>query len=306
MSISRCALCPRLCRVSRKTATPSNGICGMPSAPVLARAALHFGEEPCISGTSGSGTVFFSGCSLRCCFCQNHRISHENYGEAVTVERLAAIFRELEEQGAHNINLVNPTHYAVAIRQALSLYRPRVPVVYNSSGYERVETLRALDGLIDVYLPDLKYVSSALSAALSGAADYFSRASAAILEMARQTGPMTLDNAGLAQRGTMVRHLVLPAHTHDSLAVLDWLAAHKEEVWVSLLFQYTPVVPCPDHPELNRTLTARECAKVWNAMVERGITEGYVQDRKSAGAQYIPSFDLTGVKERAAFCPKKE
>lgn len=298
MSISACALCPRLCRVPREKDRPSGGFCGMPANPVIARAALHFGEEPCISGTAGSGTVFFSGCSLRCRFCQNHPISHDNFGQPVSIERLAAIFRELEEQGAHNINLVNPTHFAAAIRKALLLYRPNVPVVYNSSGYERVETLRSLEGLVDVYLPDLKYVSAELASALSGAPDYFPRAAAAILEMARQTGPMTLDENGLAVRGTMVRHLVLPAHTRESIAVLDWLTAHKDAVWVSLLFQYTPVLPCPDHPELNRPLTARECDKVWNAMLERGITDGYVQDRQSSGTQYIPSFDLTGVREK--------
>ena len=156
MAIPRCSLCPRSCRVPRADTLPSAGVCGMPALPVLARAALHVGEEPCISGVRGSGAVFFSGCSLGCVFCQNHPISHKRFGETVSVRRLAEIFRELEAQGAHNINLVNPTHYAAAIRQALRLYRPAVPVVYNSSGYERVETLRALEGLVDVYLPDLK------------------------------------------------------------------------------------------------------------------------------------------------------
>lgn len=296
MAIPRCSLCPRSCRVPRADDAPSAGVCGMPAMPVVARAALHVGEEPCISGTRGSGTVFFSGCSLGCVFCQNHPISHERFGETVSIRRLAEIFWELEAQGAHNINLVNPTHYAAAIRQALRLYRPAIPVVYNSSGYERVETLRALEGLVDIYLPDLKYVHEEPAAAFSGASDYFSRAAAAILEMARQTGPMVLNAQGVAVKGTMVRHLVLPGYTRESLAVLDWLARHKEAVWVSLLFQYTPVLPMEAYPSLNRTLTARERRKVWDYMLERGITDGYVQERGCSGTAYIPAFDLTGVK----------
>lgn len=201
MAIPRCSLCPRSCRVPRADDAPSAGVCGMPAMPVVARAALHVGEEPCISGTRGSGTVFFSGCSLGCVFCQNHPISHERFGETVSIRRLAEIFWELEAQGAHNINLVNPTHYAAAIRQALRLYRPAIPVVYNSSGYERVETLRALEGLVDIYLPDLKYVHEEPAAAFSGASDYFSRAAAAILEMARQTGPMVLNAQGGGGKG---------------------------------------------------------------------------------------------------------
>ena len=296
MAIPRCSLCPRSCRVPRADDAPSAGVCGMPAMPVVARAALHVGEEPCISGTRGSGTVFFSGCSLGCVFCQNHPISHERFGETVSIRRLAEIFWELEAQGAHNINLVNPTHYAAAIRQALRLYRPAIPVVYNSSGYERVETLRALEGLVDIYLPDLKYVHEEPAAAFSGASDYFSRAAAAILEMARQTGPMVLNAQGVAVKGTMVRHLVLPGYTRESLAVLDWLAGHKVAVWVSLLFQYTPVLPMEAYPSLNRTLTARERRKVWDYMLERGITDGYVQERGCSGTAYIPAFDLTGVK----------
>ncbi len=294
MPIPRCSLCPRRCGVPRGDAA-SAGFCGMPALPVLARAALHVGEEPCISGTHGSGTVFFSGCSMRCRFCQNAPISHGQYGAAVSVERLAEIFQELEGQGAHNINLVNPTHYAAAIRQALRLYRPKIPVVYNSSGYERVETLRSLEGLIDVYLPDCKYVHSDLAASLSGTPDYFAAAGPAILEMARQTGPITLDGEGLAARGTMVRHLVLPGHTRESLAVLDWLSGLKGKIWVSLLFQYTPMGELADAPELNRRLTRRECGKVWQYLLDKGLTDGYVQQRESSGKQFIPAFDLTGV-----------
>ncbi len=289
-----CNQCPRQCG-SIRTETENDGICGMPSQPVLARAALHFGEEPCISGKNGSGTVFFSGCPLRCLFCQNASISHQKFGKPVTVERLAAIFRELEAAGAHNINLVNPTHYTHSICEALSLYKPEIPVIYNTSGYERVETIRKLEGLVDVYLPDCKYIHTDLAAAFSGAGDYFSYASSSILEMARQTGPVTLDENGLVRHGTIVRHLVLPGHTKESLAVLNWLAQHKDTLWVSLMFQYTPLGKITDYKELQRPLTRRECAKVFDYMQSLGITDGYTQSRQSVGEDMIPTFDLTGV-----------
>lgn len=294
MSINHCAICPRQCHAERSD-IEGYGYCGMPSAPMIARAALHYGEEPCISGTRGSGTVFFSGCTLRCCFCQNYVISHKNDGKRVTIERLAEIFRELETAGAHNINLVNPCHYAVSIRKALELYRPKIPIVYNSSGYERVETLKMMEGFVDVYLPDCKYVDENLSLTLSGAQDYFSVASGAILEMARQTGVAAFDQSGMMLKGTMVRHLVLPGHTRNSMEVLDWLASIKESIWVSLMFQYTPCGDVSQFKELQRRLTNRECEKVWNYMESLGIVNGYVQDRKSAGTHMIPAFDLTGV-----------
>ncbi|MBQ8683326.1 MAG: radical SAM protein [Clostridia bacterium] len=290
-----CTLCPRQCGARRTETENTTGYCGMPAQPVLARAALHYGEEPCIRGTCGSGTVFFSGCSLGCVYCQNTPISHGRQGKPVTTERLADIFRELEAAGAHNINLVNPTHYAVSVRKALKLYKPSIPVVYNTSGYERTETLHMLDGLVDVYLPDCKYVDSQLSATLSGAPEYFLYTSAAILEMARQTGPVVLDEAGMMTKGTMVRHLVLPGHTKNSLAVLDWLATIKDSVWVSLMFQYTPCGDLTGHKELQRPLTRRECEKVWQYMECLGITEGYVQELGSTGTTMIPAFDLTGV-----------
>lgn len=294
MISNRCSICPRQCNAQR-TDDAGEGFCGMPLAPVVARAALHFGEEPCISGTNGSGTVFFSGCTLKCCFCQNHSISHLNEGKVISVARLAEIFQELEMAGAHNINLVNPSHYAISICKALELYRPNIPVVYNSSGYESIETLHRLEGYVDVYLPDCKYVDSDLSQSLSCAKDYFAIASAAILEMARQTGAAVFDANGMMTKGTMVRHLVLPGHTRNSLQVLDWLATIKDQVWVSLMFQYTPCGDVSAHKELQRTLTRRECDKVWAYMDELGIINGYVQDRKSAGTFMIPAFDLTGV-----------
>ena len=296
MVIDRCMACPRRCGARRDEKTAFGGFCGMPANPRLARAALHFGEEPCISGRHGSGTVFFSGCSLSCAFCQNYEISHKQYGETVTVNRLAAIFRELEQLGAENINLVNPTHFAAAVREALLLYKPHIPVIYNTGGYERVETLRSLEGLVDVYLPDLKYVHTELSKALSGAADYFAFAAPAILEMARQTGPVVLDENGMIQRGTMVRHLVLPGHTRESMAVLDWLSQYRERFFVSLMFQYTPMRDIDGYPALSRSLTRRECDKVWAYMDSLGITDGYVQSRKSTGTDMIPDFDLTGIE----------
>lgn len=267
----------------------------MGTDPVIARAALHFGEEPCISGSNGSGTVFFSGCPLRCRFCQNDEISHRHFGKQITAERLADIFRELEDAGAHNINLVNPTHFVPSICKAVELYKPRVPIVYNSSGYERVETLRLLEGVVDVYLPDCKYVHDDIALEFSGAADYFSYASDAILEMARQTGSVTLNDDGIITKGTIVRHLVLPGHTRESMAVLDWLARYKDTLWVSLMFQYTPMGDIASYKELQRTLTARECDKMWNHMQSLGIQHGYVQSRQSSGKDSIPAFDLTGI-----------
>lgn len=288
-----CNVCPRQCRAHRTETENIHGYCGMPETPIVARAALHFGEEPCISGTQGSGTLFFSGCSMGCVFCQNESISHQRYGKGITIQRLADIFRELEQAGAHNINLVNPTHYAVSIRKALELYRPNVPVLYNSSGYERVETLKTLEGLVDVYLPDCKYVDSTLSSALSDAQDYYQYASAAIKEMVRQTGPVLLNQDGIVQKGTIVRHLVLPGHTKNSIEVLNWLAT-VQDVWVSLMFQYTPCGNLEKRKELQRPLTRRECDKVWGHLADLGLP-GYVQDRDSNGSEMIPAFDLTGV-----------
>ncbi len=290
----RCTLCPHRCGAVRDE-QHGEGRCRMPALPRIARAALHFGEEPPITAQHGSGTVFFSGCSLSCLFCQNHTISHDDFGKTIAISELAAIFRRLVDSGAENINLVNPTHYAHAIREALTLYRPPVPVVYNSSGYERVETLRSLEGLVDIYLPDYKYADDALAKELSGIDNYRETALAAIVEMRRQTGDLTVEN-GKAVRGTMVRHLVLPGHTKNSLAVLEDLKERfSSSLYVSLLFQYTPVLPL-SQKELNRTLTARECQKVFDALCDLELTNGFVQDRTSATTQMIPSFDLTGVE----------
>ena len=287
-----CAICPRRC-MARRDAQSGEGFCGLPATPVVARAGLHFWEEPCVSGARGSGAVFFSGCVLRCVYCQNHAISHENFGKPVSVERLREIFWELIGQGAHNINLVSPTPFAPAIREALAEPLP-VPVVWNTGGYERVETLRSLEGRVQVWLPDLKYVDSGLSRDLSGAADYFGAASAAIREMVRQTGDYVLED-GLLKRGVLIRHLMLPGQLENTKAVLDWVAEtfRPGQVLLSLMAQYTPQPGAEGL--LSRRVTGAEYRAALRYMENLGITDGYCQDAASARAEYTPDFDLTGV-----------
>lgn len=267
----------------------------MPEHPVIARAALHQWEEPCISGTRGSGTVFFSGCVLGCVFCQNRSISHGHFGKAVTTERLRAIFDDLIAQGAHNINLVSPTPYALAVRGALE--KPlSVPVVWNTGGYERVETLRALEGKVQIWLPDLKYADSSLAEKYSGAEDYFEQATAAVLEMYRQVGPYVMED-GLLKSGVIVRHLMLPGALENTKAVMDWVAEHFRpgEVLFSLMAQYTPQAGAEGL--LSRRVTKAEYRAALSYMDNLGITDGYRQDAASAQSKYTPSFDLTGVIE---------
>lgn len=296
MDAFSCAACPRRCGALRKPAQPSGGFCGMPAGFVVARAALHQWEEPCISGQHGSGTVFFSGCSLRCVYCQNQQISLGRYGALVTEENLLRMFDRLIEQGAHNLNLVNPTHYAPMLAKALKKYCSPVPVIYNSGGYERVEMLKALEGLVDIYLPDLKYVDSAISLRYSGAADYFDYASKAILEMSRQVGKAAFDKNGVMKKGLIVRHLILPRNTAQSIKALTWIHENLPEgTLVSLMCQYTPCGELENFPELQRRLTRREYEKVVDQMLELGLTGGYLQELSSAKEEYIPPFDLTGV-----------
>lgn len=294
MRIERCRLCPRQCG-ARRDEKSGAGACQMPALPVLARAGLHFYEEPCISGSRGSGAVFFSGCTLGCVFCQNYEISAGRYGRTVTVERLSEIFRELEAAGAHNINLVNPTHFAPAIRAALELYRPSIPIVYNTGGYERVETLRMLEGYIDVYLPDLKYCDAARAARYSGAGDYFVRASAALAEMARQTAGEIVEE-GLLKRGMIVRHLLLPQGTGDAIAVVRFVRETFPAARLSLMRQYLPLGRAADFPEIDRRVTDREYEKVLREVEALGfLSEVYVQEKESAEREFIPAFDLGGV-----------
>ena len=288
-----CSLCPRRCGALR-TGTEGGGFCGMPALPVVARAALHFWEEPCISGTRGSGTVFFSGCNLGCVFCQNGSISHGRFGRPVTIPRLREIFQELIAQGAHNINLVTPTHFAPAIREALETPLA-VPVVWNSGGYELPETLRTLEGKVQIYLPDLKYADSALAARYSGAADYFETATAAIREMFRQVGRCVWDADGVLQRGVIIRHLLLPGALENTKAVLDWIAGTfpAGSVLVSLMSQYTPQPGAEGL--LRRKVTGAESRAARAYMENLGLTAGYYQDSSSAREEYTPPFDLTGV-----------
>lgn len=296
MDAFSCAACPRRCGTLREPAQSSGGFCGMPAGFVVARAALHQWEEPCISGQHGSGTVFFSGCSLRCVYCQNQQISLGRYGALVTEENLLRMFDRLIEQGAHNLNLVNPTHYAPMLAKALKKYRSPVPVIYNSGGYERVEMLKALEGLVDIYLPDLKYVDSAVSLRYSGAADYFDYASKAILEMSRQVGKAIFDENGVMKKGLIVRHLILPRNTAQSIKAFTWIHENLPEgTLVSLMCQYTPCGELENFPELQRRLTRREYEKVVDQMLELGLTGGYLQELSSAKEEYIPPFDLTGV-----------
>lgn len=288
-----CTLCPRNCGVER-TAESGAGVCRMGTQPKIARAALHMWEEPCISGTRGSGAVFFSGCGLRCVFCQNEAISQQGEGKIVTPARLAEIFRELEAQGAHNINLVTAAHFVPAVLEALSLYRPNIPIVYNSSGYESIETLRMLFGVVDIYLPDYKYIDPNMAAMLSGARDYPEVAFAAIAEMIRQTGAPVYDENGMMQRGTLIRHLVLPGLTGDSMKILTRIRDEFPGIPVSLMGQYTPCGRALSMPGMDRKIKKKEYARVLAHMEAIGL-DGYRQELGSADGAFIPSFDETGV-----------
>ena len=289
-----CTQCPRSCGARREACVPG-GVCAMPSEPVVARAALHLWEEPSISGTQGAGTVFFSGCNLRCVFCQNSSISQEGFGKPVTGERLRAIFHELIAQGAHNIDLVTPTHFTHAILEALDQPLP-VPVVWNSGGYESAETLRKLEGKVQIYLPDLKYLSPERAARYSAAPDYPAVAAAAIREMFRQTGPCQFDGQGLLKRGVLIRHLLLPGGVHEAKAVMDWVAGEfpRGSVYFSLMSQYVPMGRAAEFPEIDRRLRKSEIRAAQEYMAALDLP-GYIQEDASASAAYVPAFDLTGV-----------
>ena len=287
-----CDDCPRRCHALR--GETGGGICRMGAEPVLARAALHRDEGPVLSGARGSGAVFFSGCALRCRFCQNYSISHEGYGKKVSVERLREIYFELIDQGANNINLVNPTHFTEAILQSLEGGLP-VPVVWNTGGYERVETLKRLEGRVQVYLPDLKYVYPERAKRYSAAADYFEYAGPALREMLRQTGPVELDDEGLIRRGVIVRHLILPGCAEESMAALDWIAENLPGAWISLMAQYLPFGKVEGVDQLDRRLTQEEYDRVVDHLMDLGLEDGFVQELSSSDEKYIPRFDLTGV-----------
>lgn len=288
-----CVLCPRKCKVDRNKAF---GFCEMGKNAVVAKACLHFWEEPCISGNRGSGTVFFSGCNLKCKYCQNYTISQENFGQEISVDSLKQIYLKLQNQGAHNINLVNPTHFNHRIKESLSKNQLRIPIVYNSNAYETSEALQQMEGLINIYLPDCKYYSSEVAQRYSGAEDYFKVASAAILEMSRQVGESIIDQDGIMQKGLIIRHLILPGLTKEAIKILDWIKANlPEKIYVSLMSQYTPYYKAECYPEINRRITRREYEKVLNHFYKLGFENGFMQERDSAEEKYIPDFNLEGV-----------
>ena len=285
-----CSICPRHCNVDRSV---NLGFCQSPDNFRVARAALHFWEEPCISGKEGSGTVFFSGCNLKCVFCQNNEISAENKGVEISDDKLISIFENLISQGANNINLVNPTHYAKRLAKVLSRWKSPVPIVYNSSGYEEVETLKALDGLIDIYFPDLKYIRAEKAMRYSKAADYFEKASAALLEMRRQVEDKF--DGDIMKSGMIIRHLILPQNTNSSIAVLDFIKSNFPNTFVSLMAQYTPCGDLSEFPEINRKITKREYEKVVNYAFDNSFDKLFIQELSSADKSFIPKFDFTGV-----------
>ncbi len=292
-----CLLCPRKCGINRSTG--QTGVCGVSSEIKVARAALHYWEEPCISGKRGSGAVFFSGCSLHCVFCQNREISDGKAGKVISKERLSDIFIELADKGANNINLVTPGQYIPDIVWAVNDAKSRgmkLPIIYNTSGYENVTELKLLEGIVDVYLPDFKYMDSTLSARYSRAKDYPSVAKKALSEMVRQQPDVVIDDAtGLIQKGVIVRQLLLPGHVNDAKAVLKYLYdTYHDHVYISMMSQFTPIA-LEDYPEINRTVTKREYERLVNYALEIGITNAFIQEGDVAKDSFIPAFDCEGV-----------
>lgn len=294
--MEKCNICPRNCNVDRSV---SVGFCSMNDKVKIARAALHMWEEPCISGEQGSGTVFFSGCNMKCVYCQNKDISTGGFGKEITVRQLAQTFLNLQSQGALNINLVTPTHYTLQIIQAVKLARRlglALPIIYNTSGYEKVETLRLLEGVVDVWLPDFKYMDSETAKKYSRAADYPQIAMAAIDEMVRQAGKCVFDDDGIIQKGVIIRHLVLPGQTRAAKKAVKYLhEKYGDNVFISIMSQYTPCTDLSDFPEINRKTTRDEYDQVVDYAVDIGIENGFIQDGEAASESFIPPFDLEGV-----------
>jgi putative pyruvate formate lyase activating enzyme len=284
-----CNLCPRKCNAIRNE-KEGKGFCGLSDNPKVARIAPHLWEEPPISGSKGSGAVFFSGCTLRCVFCQNYEISAENRGTIITPEKLADEFKELEEIGVHNINLVSPTPYVNLIKNALDIYKPSVPILYNSSGYERTSTIDSLKGYVDIYLPDFKYSDNELANNYSKAPNYTEITTNAIIEMTKQVGENEYDDNGIMKKGVIIRHLVLPNHTKNSIGVLDIINDKFKNTPVSLMGQYVPVHKAFEYGKLNRRITTREYNKVKNHMIELGLN-GFTQELSSADEAFIPDWD---------------
>ena len=294
-----CYICPHRCGVDRPETMSSSGTfgsCGCGMQPIVARAGLHMGEEPCISGTRGSGTVFFSGCNLHCVFCQNHKISCEGFGKEITIEHLQKIYQDLIAQGAHNINLVTPTHFTQAIIESLK-EKLSVPVVYNTSGFETIDTLRKLQGKVQIYLPDFKYSDNLAAIKYSNAPDYFRITAAAIKEMHRQTGDYRIDDEGILQSGVVIRHLILPGLVDNSKRVIDWVAETFKpgQVLFSLMHQYIPCGDAAKYPEINRTVSKAEYKEIEAHLFASNIEDGFVQDGDAASCDFIPDFDGTGI-----------
>ena len=292
-----CTLCPRECHVDRTRG--GTGYCGRTEELMVARAALHYWEEPCISGERGSGTVFFSGCSMGCVYCQNRNIARGLAGKKITVERLAEIFLELKDKGAENINLVTPSHYAPHIMEAVSLAKKKgltLPIVYNCSGYEKLTTLRLLEGCIDIYLPDLKYMDQNLAIRYSCCSDYFDTAAAAIREMVGQTGEPVYDERGMLMKGVIVRHLSLPGYLEDSKKIIEYLyRTYGDRILISILNQYTPLEAAREYPEINRSITDEEYEELVDYAIELGVENGYIQEGGTASESFIPEFNNEGV-----------
>ncbi len=295
--LKRCTLCPRNCGVDRLNGQV--GYCKVSSQLIVARAALHMWEEPCISGEEGSGTVFFSGCSMGCVYCQNTNIANGVAGKEIGVERLSEIFLELQEKRANNINLVTPTHFVPQIICAIGMARKKgliLPIVYNCSGYEKVETLRLLEGYINVYLPDFKYINQELAMRYSGCEDYFEYASEAIFEMVRQVGEPKFNERGIMTRGVIVRHLSLPGYLEDSKDIIKYLYEnYGDQIYISIMNQYTPLPNVSAYPEINRKLTDAEYEELVDYAIEIGVENGFIQEGETASDSFIPEFNGEGV-----------
>ena len=293
--LKNCKLCPRQCGVNRQAGM--SGYCGATAKVTIARASLHMWEEPCISGINGSGTVFFTGCPLKCVFCQNREIAIGSIGIEISIERLSEIFLELQKKGAHNINLVTPTHYVIQIVEALKMAKKNglsVPIVYNTGSYEKVETLRLLEGLVDIWLPDCKYYDKELAARYSNASDYFDVANTAIAEMVRQAGEPVFEE-GLMKRGVIVRHMILPGKTRDSRRIIEELnKQYGDMIYISIMNQYTPLPQMENFPEINRRVTKREYDKVVDYAISVNIENAFIQEGETAKESFIPDF-LSGI-----------